>query len=105
VSTATVDEMAERPYDEATVRKRIVAHGRVQGVFFRDSVRRRAQARGVSGWVRNCADGTVEAAFEGPASAVDELIRFAGAGPPGAEVESLDRYDEAVEGLTGFQVR
>jgi len=47
-----------------TVRKRVRAHGRVQGVFFRDSVRRAARAAGVAGWAANRADGTVEAVFE-----------------------------------------
>jgi acylphosphatase len=48
-----------------TVRKRVRAHGRVQGVFFRDSTRREAQSAGVAGWVRNNPDGTAEAVFEG----------------------------------------
>ena len=47
-------------------RAHVRAHGRVQGVFFRDSVRREADRRGVAGWARNCSDGTVEAVFEGP---------------------------------------
>lgn len=92
----------------ATIRTRVVAHGRVQGVFFRDSVRRRALAVGVSGWVRNRGDGTVEAVLEGSPDAVEEVIRFhqtkAANGPRGAEVEHLERHDEPVEGLVGFEI-
>ena len=50
-------------------------HGRVQGVFFRDTMRRMAETRGVAGWVRNTPEGTVEAVFEGEPDAVEELIR------------------------------
>jgi acylphosphatase len=55
------------------VRRRVIVHGRVQGVFFRDTTRRMAQSRGVSGWVRNNPDGTVEAAFEGEPEAVEAM--------------------------------
>ena len=87
------------------VRRRIRAHGRVQGVFFRDSVRREAQARGVAGWAANRGDGTVEAVFEGDAGAVDALVEACRRGPGHAEVERLEIADETPEGLHGFQVR
>jgi acylphosphatase len=77
----------------------------VQGVFFRDSMRERAQAHGVSGWVRNCSDGSVEAVLEGSAEGVDRVVRFAHTGPARAEVESVDVREEPVEGLSGFEVR
>ena len=96
--------MVERPSQDTAVRTRVVAHGRVQGVFFRDSVRRRAQAVGVSGWIRNRGDGTVEAVFEGSPDAVEDVIRFSGEGPRGADVERLERHDEPVEGLDGFEI-
>jgi acylphosphatase len=83
----------------------VVVSGRVQGVFFRDSVRRRAEAAGVAGWVRNTREGTVEAVFEGDPQAVDELVEFCGHGPSGAEVASVDVVDEEPEGLSGFDVR
>jgi len=86
------------------MRKRVVVHGRVQGVFFRDTVRRQAQQRGVSGWVRNNRDGTVEAVFEGEPDAVDALVDFCRRGPRGAAVEHVDVHDEEPEGLTGFDV-
>jgi acylphosphatase len=82
-----------------------VVHGHVQGVFFRDTTRRHAAQRGVSGWVRNNPDGTVEAAFEGEPEAVGSLVRFAREGPRGALVERVDVVEEEPEGLSGFDVR
>jgi acylphosphatase len=87
-----------------TVRKRVRAHGRVQGVFFRDSVRRAAGAAGVAGWAANRGDGTVEAVFEGPAEAVQHLVELCRSGPGHAEVTRLDIADEPPEGLSGFDV-
>lgn len=86
------------------VRRRVIVHGRVQGVFFRDTTRRTAESRGVSGWVRNNPDGSVEAVFEGPEDAVDAMVRFAREGPRGALVESAKIRDEPPEGLTGFRI-
>ncbi len=88
-------------------RVRLRVSGRVQGVFFRDSVRGEAAARGVAGWVRNCPDGTVEAVFEGPPDAIDELIELCGRGPgPGhADVAQVEVAEEDAEGLDGFEVR
>jgi acylphosphatase len=88
----------------STVRRRVLAHGRVQGVFFRDSTRRLAQDVGAAGYVRNRADGTVEAVFEGSPEAVGALIDFCRWGPPDAEVERLDIVEEPPEGLVGFRV-
>ena len=82
-----------------------MVHGHVQGVFFRDTTRRRAADRGVAGWVRNNPDGSVEAAFEGEPEAVESLVRFAHGGPRGALVERVDVIDEEPEGLSGFGVR
>ena len=79
--------------------------GRVQGVFFRDTTRRRAEAAGVSGWVTNRPDGAVEAVFEGDPAAVEELVEFSRRGPSRAEVESVDVVEEEPEGLSGFAVR
>ena len=79
--------------------------GRVQGVFFRDSVRERARAHGVAGWVCNRSDGAVEAVLEGPAEAVGRVLRFLETGPPRAQVESVSVSQEEPEGLSGFQVR
>lgn len=87
------------------VRRRVVVRGRVQGVFFRDSMRERARAHGVAGWVRNRADGAVEAVLEGPKDAVERVLRFAETGPPRAEVTDVQVTEEDPEGLTGFEIR
>jgi len=89
----------------AAVARRVVVHGRVQGVFFRDSTRRRAASRGVTGWVRNRPDGTVEALFEGEPEAVDALVAFVREGPRGAVVDRVEVAEAAAEGLAGFEVR
>jgi acylphosphatase len=86
------------------VRRRVVIRGFVQGVFFRDTVRRHAQTAGVAGWVRNNRDGTVEAVFEGEQDAVERLVDFCRAGPRGARVDEIEIYDEEPEGLEGFRV-
>jgi acylphosphatase len=86
------------------VRRRVVVHGLVQGVFFRDTVRRHAQSHGVAGWVRNNRDGTVEAVFEGEPDAVERLVAFVHEGPSGAFVERVDVTAEPDEGLSGFSI-
>jgi acylphosphatase len=88
-----------------TVRRRVVVHGLVQGVFFRDTIQRHATQRGVSGWARNNRDGTVEAVFEGEPEAVERLVTLCHEGPRGARVDHVEVADEAPEGLTGFAVR
>ena len=80
-------------------------HGRVQGVFFRDTCRREAQARGVTGWVTNRYDDMVEAVFEGPPEAVDAMVAWARVGPRAADVDRLDVTDVDSAGLAEFQVR
>jgi acylphosphatase len=86
-------------------RRRVVVHGRVQGVFFRDTCRRKAEARGVAGWVSNRSDGAVEAVFEGDSDGVAALVEFCRRGPRGADVDSVDVTSEEPEGLTGFRIR
>ena len=83
----------------------MVAHGRVQGVFFRDSTRQRAEAAGVSGWVANRPDGTVEAVFEGDDDAVARLVEWMNDGPRSASVSRTEVNEEEPEGLSGFDVR
>jgi len=77
----------------------------VQGVFFRDSTRRMAAQAGLSGWVRNRADGGVEAIFEGPADRVAHAVEWARKGPERALVTSLSETTEKPEGLVGFEIR
>ena len=88
-----------------TVRSRVVVHGHVQGVFFRDTCRRNATERGVAGWVSNRSEGAVEAVFEGRPDAGRALVEWCGEGTRGAEGESVDETREAPEGLSGFDVR
>jgi acylphosphatase len=86
------------------IRRRVVVHGRVQGVFFRDSTRRQAEKTGVAGWVRNREDGTVEAVFEGDDDAVARIVDWVREGPGHADVERVEVAEEEPEGLSGFQV-
>ena len=87
------------------IRRRVTVHGLVQGVFFRDTVRRRAQSAHVAGWIRNSWDGTVEVVFEGTPDAVERLVDFCRKGPRGAQVEHVDVAVEEPEGLAGFEIR
>ncbi len=86
------------------IRRRVVVHGRVQGVWFRESMRRLAERHGVTGWVRNRSDGAVEAVLEGTEEGVARLIEFCGVGPSGAHVDSVEVETEPPEGLAGFRV-
>jgi acylphosphatase len=87
------------------IRRHVIVHGRVQGVFFRGTVQRLARQHSVAGWVSNRWDGTVEAVFEGEPAAVERLVEFCRQGPRGAEVERIDVTNEEPEALTGFSVR
>ena len=86
-------------------RRRVLVQGHVQGVFFRETTKRRALAAGVVGWVRNRADGTVEAVFEGEREAVERLVEFCREGPRGARVDWVDVESEEPAGLAGFEIR
>jgi len=85
-------------------RRRLTVHGRVQGVFFRDSLRRLAEREGVAGWARNSADGTLEAVLEGEPDAVERLVDYCRLGPPHASVERVEVAEEPPEGLAGFRI-
>lgn len=80
---------------------RLRIYGRVQGVFFRYYARERAHSLGLSGWVRNQPDGSVEAVAEGPRDAVDRFVAWAHHGPPSAEVKRVEAEPEPVEGESG----
>ena len=90
---------------DAPVARRIVVRGRVQGVFFRATVRDAARRAGASGWARNRPDGSVEIHVEGAADAVDAVEAVARRGPRGASVESVDVSDVSPQGLAGFETR
>ncbi|HYC35504.1 MAG TPA: acylphosphatase [Usitatibacter sp.] len=86
------------------VTRRLVIDGHVQGVFFRESMRREAERLGVAGWVRNTREGTVEAVAHGEVAAVEALIAWARRGPDHARVAGV-RVEEAVGDFTGFEKR
>jgi len=87
------------------IRRRVIVHGRVQGVGFRYSLARQAQSRGVTGSAANRPDGAVEVVLEGEPEAVESLVRWCEAGPRGAAVERVEVVDEQPEGLRGFATR
>jgi acylphosphatase len=87
------------------IRRRVVVHGFVQGVFFRETTRRRAESAEVFGWIRNRPDGAVEAVFEGAPEAVGRLLAFVEEGPRDARVDRVDVMDEEPEGLADFSIR
>jgi acylphosphatase len=86
------------------VRRRLVVHGLVQGVWYRDSCRREAERHGVAGRARNLPDWTVEVVLEGPAAAVAAVEEWCAVGPRRAEVSHVEGHDEAPTGLAGFDV-
>lgn len=89
-----------------TKRVHLYLSGRVQGVFFRGWAAEQADRLGLNGWIRNRFNGGVEAVIEGPAEAVDEMVRLCHDGPPHASVDTvLDNDTEPVIGLTGFHIR
>jgi acylphosphatase len=90
---------------EPRIRRRVWVSGRVQGVAFRASARRQARAAGVDGWVRNLADGRVEAVFEGAPGAVEALLAWCREGPSFARVDRVEVREEPPEGAAGFDVR
>jgi acylphosphatase len=90
---------------DENVRRRVVVHGRVQGVAFRDATRRQASTRGVAGWVTNRSDGAVEAVFEGDPEAVRSLVEWVREGPRAADVDRVEESEEEPEGLASFDVR
>ena len=93
--------MSARP-----VRLHVWVEGKVQGVFFRDTVRQGAVALGLAGWVRNLSDGRVEAVFEGPREACEGALDKVNEGSPMSRVDRLVQdWEEKVEGLSGFEIR
>lgn len=86
-------------------RRRVVVTGRVQNVWYRDGCRTEALARGVTGWVRNCSAGSVEAVFEGSLEAVGQMISWCRKGPPRARVDNVEVTAEPVQNEIGFLIR
>jgi acylphosphatase len=91
---------------KSETRVRLEIYGRVQGVFFRKSTKEKAEKFGLSGWVRNREDGSVEALLEGAREDVDRLVEWARGGPRRAQVERVEIGEEEYVGeLEGFEVR
>ncbi|HEX5700973.1 MAG TPA: acylphosphatase [Rubrobacter sp.] len=87
-------------------RAQVKVSGQVQGVFFRDSTRQKAEELGLAGWVKNLPDGQVEALFEGPSERVREMVRWCEEGPRHASVANVDTdFRSAAGDLEGFEVR
>lgn len=91
-------------YNGGVICRRVVVHGLVQGVFFRDSCRREARDARVGGWVRNRPDGAVEALFEGAEDDVQRMLDWVRHGPSHARVERVDVVDEQPTGHTTFAI-
>jgi acylphosphatase len=72
------------------LRAHVIVHGLVQGVWFRASTKDEADRLGVTGWVRNLPDRSVEAVFEGETKKVEEIVGWCHRGPAGAQVSSVD---------------
>ena len=88
------------------IRVHVIISGHVQGVFFRDKTQRQANARGVTGWVRNLTDGRVEAVFEGDEKVVQQVVSWCHQGPPNAYVTGVENHSEAVTGeYLSFSIR
>lgn len=87
------------------VARHLTIHGKVQGVWYRNWTVDTARGLGLNGWVRNRADGCVEALVEGAEEAVTRFITLADVGPPAARVARVDIQDVMVEGLSGFEKR
>ena len=85
-------------------RVRVTVRGRVQGVFFRAEARSRAESLGLSGWIRNAADGSVEAVFEGEPERVDSMVEWCRRGPSGASVDEVEAAEEEPQAARGFRV-
>lgn len=88
------------------VRAHVIINGLVQGVFFRTNTKKVAEEHGVTGWVKNRLDSSVEAVFEGNKEEVDSVIKWCHYGPWGAQVEKVDiEWEEYKGGFNGFSIR
>ena len=85
--------------------RQIIVHGRVQGVWYRNWTVEAARDLGLTGWVRNRGDGTVEIHAEGEPAAIERLLTLAHEGPSAADVTGIDTADAAAEQGTGFEKR
>ena len=84
---------------------RIKVRGLVQGVYYRLNMQKTAVMHGVSGWVRNLGDGSVEAVIEGEPGNVERVLEWCSAGPEGARVDGVDTEEQPAEGFASFDIR
>ena len=100
------DEMNHGPECSDVPRLHLIIHGRVQGIFFRGSALERARELGLTGWVRNRLDGSVELVAEGDAAGLAAMREWCAKGPRGAVVRKIDALDESETGeFSAFGVR
>jgi acylphosphatase len=91
--------------NENNIRAHIVVNGKVQGVYFRQNTQRVCSRYGVTGWISNQADGSVETVLEGDRDSVEKVIEWCKVGPPNARVEEFDlRYDRYTGEFQGFKI-
>ena len=87
-------------------RLHIVIEGIVQGVFFRVSTIEESSKLGLTGWVKNCPDGRVEAVFEGEIDKIEQIVEWCKKGPPGAEVRNVETaWEQATGEYDSFTIR
>lgn len=97
--------MSESP-KQSQEQLRAIVHGHVHGVYFRATTQQEAARLGLTGWVRNVEDGTVEVVAEGPRPALETLLAFLHQGPPNARVTAVDaEWDRATHRYDGFTVK
>ena len=88
------------------VRRHIFLSGRVQGVFFRENTKNKAKELGVFGWIKNLADGQVEAVFEGSKEDIEQIIEWVKKGPPLAKVEKVEVLEQKYQGeFKDFEIK
>ena len=89
-----------------TARVHLKIHGRVQGVYFRASTVEQARRLGLTGWVMNCADSSVEVIAEGVKEQLEELVNWCGSGPPGARVQKIRaQWEDSKNEFQGFFIK
>jgi len=86
-------------------RLHLIIHGKVQEVFFRDNTRKKAQSLGLTGWVKNNSDGTVEAMIEGEENKLKDLLEFCKQSPESSQVDNLEEHwEDCKDEFTEFQI-
>ena len=88
-----------------SIARHVSVYGRVQGVFFRGWARQQAEALGLTGWVRNCPDGRVDAHIEGDEAAVEQMVERFHRGPPSAQVDAVHVWTVELFDFDDFEVR